>query len=109
MGFCYPGTSKSGDRPPRPECQANWHGILLPHLRRVTLRIVIGRYAHAYHLGDSRGSVTETVADWRRYAPGVFPLPHPSPRNAIWLKKNPWFASDLLPVLRVAVQAARVA
>jgi len=107
MGFCYPGTGSGGDLPPRPECAETWHGRLLPLLASVRLTVVIGRYAQAYHLGDRAGpGVTETVADWRRFAPAVIPLPHPSPRNQRWLVRNPWFEKELVPVLRRAVQAA---
>ncbi|MBC2732494.1 uracil-DNA glycosylase family protein [Thiobacillus sp.] len=106
MGFCYPGSTASGDRPPRPECSRTWHGTLLPMLKQIRLRVVIGQYAQAYHLGDACGaSLTETVSRWRQFAPEMFPLPHPSPRNAIWLKKNPWFTEELLPVLRSTVRA----
>ncbi|MEZ4585951.1 MAG: uracil-DNA glycosylase family protein [Gemmatimonadales bacterium] len=107
MGFCYPGTGSGGDLPPRPECAETWHGRLLPLLAAVRLTVVIGRYAQAYHLGDRAGpGVTETVANWRRFAPAVIPLPHPSPRNQRWLVRNPWFEKELVPVLRRAVRAA---
>jgi uracil-DNA glycosylase len=107
MGFCYPGSAGAGDRPPRPECRAQWHPRLLPLLRGVRLRIVIGQYAHAYHLGDRAGAnLTETVAAWREFIPGVIPLPHPSPRNGIWLRRNPWFERELVPALRTAVRRA---
>lgn len=107
MGFCYPGSTGTGDRPPRPECRALWHHRLLPHLRQLRLRVVIGQYAQAYHLGDSvRPSLTETVAAWREFLPEVIPLPHPSPRNGIWLRRNPWFERELVPALRLAVREA---
>ena len=105
MGFCYPGTGKSGDLPPRTECRE--HGKLLSHLATVRLTLLVGQYAQAAYLGEQRrATLTETVRAWRDYAPGRFPLPHPSPRNNIWLKKNPWFSEDLLPELRQAVAAA---
>ncbi len=107
MGFCYPGSTGSGDRPPRPECRATWHDRLLPHLGKLRLRIVIGQYAQAYYLGDRQGaSLTDTVAAWRKFAPGIFPLPHPSPRNGIWLRRNKWFERTLLPALRRVVRDA---
>ncbi|HQU72779.1 MAG TPA: uracil-DNA glycosylase family protein [Calditrichia bacterium] len=107
MGFCYPGTGKSGDLPPRTECREQWHGKLLSHLAEVRLTLLVGQYAQAAYLGEQRrATLTETVRAWRDYAPGRFPLPHPSPRNNIWLKKNPWFSEDLLPELRQAVAAA---
>lgn len=107
MGFCYPGTGKSGDLPPRAECWKLWHDRIFALLPRLELRIVIGQYAQAYHLaGRTRGSLTETVAAWREFAPALYPLPHPSPRNQMWLKRNPWFAEELLPDLRATVAMA---
>lgn len=99
MGFCYPGTGKSGDLPPRPECAPAWREQLLAHLPDLELTLVIGQYAQAYHLGKSKRSLTDIVKDWQSYTPDIIPLPHPSPRNNRWLSKNPWFTTDLLPVL----------
>ena len=104
MGLCYPGTGKSGDLPPRPECAPAWREQLLECLSRVQLTLVIGQYAHAYHFNGSNSSVTETVKAWRTYWPDVVPLPHPSPRNNIWLRRNPWFEEQLLPSLRQRVE-----
>ena len=103
MGFCYPGTGKSGDLPPRPECAPAWRVPLLSHLKKIQLTLVIGQYAMAHHLPHERGSLTDTVQAWRNHWPNVVPLPHPSPRNNVWLKRNPWFDRDLLPLLRVRV------
>jgi uracil-DNA glycosylase len=103
MGFCYPGTGKSGDLPPRAECAPAWRAPLLSHLKKLRLTVVIGQYAMAHHLPDERGSLTETVQAWQSLGPTVVPLPHPSPRNNLWLKRNPWFELDLLPVLRARV------
>ena len=101
MGFCYPGTGASGDLPPRPECAAAWRAKLLARLVDVRLTLAVGRYALAWHLGDSaRPTLTETVLAWREHWPRLLPLPHPSPRNNIWLKRNPWFERELLPELR---------
>ena len=100
MGFCYPGTGKSGDLPPRPECAPAWREKLLARLKGLELTLVIGQYAQDYHLPDAGDSLTEVVRAWRKHWPRVLPLPHPSPRNNIWLKKNPWFEAELLPVLR---------
>jgi len=100
MGFCYPGTGKSGDLPPRPECAPAWREKLLARLKSLELTLVIGQYAQDYHLPDAGESLTEVVRAWRKHWPRVLPLPHPSPRNNIWLKKNPWFEAELLPVLR---------
>jgi len=100
MGFCYPGTGKSGDLPPRPECAPAWREKLLARLKSLELTLVIGQYAQDYHLPEAGESLTEVVRAWRKHWPRVLPLPHPSPRNNIWLKKNPWFEAELLPVLR---------
>ncbi|WP_240220259.1 uracil-DNA glycosylase family protein [Rheinheimera hassiensis] len=104
MGFCFPGTGKSGDLPPRPECVPAWRQALLQPLKNLQLTIVIGQYAQAYHLPTAKSSVTDTVAFWQNYWPDIIPLPHPSPRNNIWLKRNPWFAEQLLPKLQARVK-----
>jgi uracil-DNA glycosylase len=100
MGFCFPGTGKSGDFPPRPECAATWRSPLLAHLQELQLTLVIGQYAQDYHLPKAGKTLTEVVRDWQKYWPQIMPLPHPSPRNNIWLKRNPWFEAELLPPLR---------
>lgn len=107
MGFCYPGKGASGDLPPRPECAATWHASLLRHLPEVRLTLLIGHYAQAHFLGDRRGkTLTDTVRDYAAFLPTAIPLPHPSPRNQLWLRANPWFEEDLVPVLRKHVAAA---
>ena len=103
MGFCFPGSGNSGDLPPRPECAASWRAALLEHLQRLRLTLVVGRFAQDYHLPASARTVGERVANWRQSWPAVVPLPHPSPRNGRWLKRNPWFESELLPALRAVV------
>ena len=100
MGFCYPGTGKSGDLPPRPECAAQWRESLLAKMPAVELTLVLGQYAQSYHFGDSSRNLTELVRDWRSHWPKMIPLPHPSPRNNRWLKQNPWFESEVLPMMR---------
>ena len=106
MGACYPGKGKSGDLPPRPECAPLWHAkvqALLPNLRLV---ILIGSYAVRYYLPQlARLSVRDLVlqADFERAA--VLPLVHPSPRNKLWLKQNPWFESGVIPKLRARLHA----
>ncbi len=106
MGFCYPGAGKSGDLPPRPECAPLWRAKLLAQLTNLQLTLVIGKYAMGYHMPSVHQTLTETVAQWRSYWPGIVPLPHPSPRNNIWLAKNPWFSEELLPLLRNRVDEA---
>jgi len=103
MGFCFPGTGKSGDLPPRPECATQWRKPLLDKLKSIQLTLVIGQYAQAYHLPDHRGTLTELVVNWSEYWPMVVPLPHPSPRNNIWLRRNPWFEQELVPKLQTQV------
>lgn len=103
MAFCYPGTGKSGDLPPRPECAPLWRAQLLAALKDIKLTVVLGQYAQDYHFKEGAGSLTELVMAWRSHWPALVPLPHPSPRNNIWLKRNPWFAKDLLPQLRKLV------
>ena len=103
MGFCYPGTGKSGDLPPRSECAPTWRMPLLSHLKKLQLTLVIGQFAMAHHLPNERGSLTQTVQAWQHHWPTVLPLPHPSPRNNLWLRRNPWFELDVLPMLRTRV------
>ena len=105
MGLCYPGTGKSGDLPPRPECAPAWREQLLGTLTRLEVTLVIGQYAQAYHLKGNSRSVTDTVKGWRDTWPSIVPLPHPSPRNNIWLKRNPWFEEEVIPLLRQSVKA----
>jgi len=103
MAFCFPGSGKSGDLPPLPECAASWRAPLLERLPGLELTLLLGSFAHDYHLGGKPRPVTERVRDWRQSWPAVVPLPHPSPRNNRWLKQNPWFESELLPELRTRV------
>ena len=104
MGFCYPGKGKSGDLPPRPECAPLWHQPLLEYMPHLQLILLIGQYAQHYYLKDrAQRTLTETVQHFRDYWPPYLVLPHPSPRNNIWLKKNPWFEMEVLPVLKELV------
>ncbi|MHC0053666.1 uracil-DNA glycosylase family protein [Actibacterium sp. D379-3] len=106
MAFCFPGyDAKGADLPPPRLCSDTWHAQVRAALGAVPLTLLIGGYAQKYFLGAAaKGGVTRTVAGWRAHAPRVFPLPHPSWRNTAWLKKNPWFGEDLLPVLRTRVK-----
>ncbi len=103
MGFCFPGSGRSGDLPPRPECAPAWRKQLLGQLRHLEVTLVLGQYAQAYHFGEASSSLTELVKSWRTYWPHMVPLPHPSPRNNLWLRRNPWFEVELLPSLRKRV------
>lgn len=115
MGFCYPGTGPSGDLPPRKECAAQWHQPLLERLPQIKLTLLIGQYAQKYYLRELERtlglktskplSLTQRVQQWREYLPQYLPLPHPSPRNQIWLKKNAWFIEEVVPALRSRVQS----
>ncbi|MEM7294051.1 MAG: uracil-DNA glycosylase family protein [Pseudomonadota bacterium] len=99
MGFCYPGKGKSGDAPPRPECAPLWHEKILAGLPQIELTLLIGQYAQQYYLEDEYKTLTERVRNWREAPPNFLPLPHPSPRNRLWLKKNSWFEEEVLPYL----------
>ena len=104
MGFCYPGRGKSGDLPPRKECADQWREQLLAKMTNIELTLVIGQYAMAYHLPETKTTLAETVRSWGiKNNSSVIPLPHPSPRNNIWLKKNPWFEETVLPRLKKQV------
>ena len=103
MGFCYPGTGKSGDLPPRPECAPAWRAQILSRLKKLKLTLIVGQYAQAYHLPMNQGSVTELALAWRKTWPHTVALPHPSPRNNLWLKRNPWFETELVPELRTLI------
>lgn len=114
MGFCFPGLDAHGsDLPPRRECAPAWRARLIAAMPQIELVVAIGGYAHAWHLGaERRSGVTATVAAWKGIfeqpiAPRVLPLPHPSWRNSGWLKRHPWFDSELLPVLRAEVARLR--
>lgn len=101
MGFCFPGTGKSGDLPPRPECAPKWHLPLLQMMPHVKLTLLFGQYAMKRYLGNRREkNLTETVRNWRNYEGDYLPLPHPSPRNQIWERKNPWFQEEIVPYLQ---------
>jgi len=105
MGLCYPGTAKMGDLPPRKECAPQWRDKLLALLPNIQLTLVIGQYAQAWHLkGANKTGVTQNVMAWRDTWPTLLPLPHPSGRNNIWLKRNPWFIEEVLPPLKQQVQ-----
>lgn len=104
MGFCYPGKSKSGDLPPRPECADAWHNAIFEKLGQVRLTILVGQYAQKHYLkSKAKKNLTETVKNYESYLPGYFPVPHPSPRNGIWLRRNSWFEEQVLEKLQALV------
>jgi uracil-DNA glycosylase len=107
MGFCYPGkASGGGDLPPRPECAPLWHPQLRRALGPPRLTLLVGQYAGKAYLDSSNASLTEKVRAFRSAPANVFPLPHPSWRSVGWMKRNAWFATDVLPALRERVRAA---
>jgi uracil-DNA glycosylase len=100
-GLCYPGRKGSGDAPPRPECAPRWHPPLLAAMPRIELVLLVGQYAQAYYLGRRRkATLAATVRAHAEYGPRFLPLPHPSPRNRLWLRRNAWFEAEVLPLLR---------
>lgn len=101
MAFCYPGKASSGDKPPRKECAPLWHKRLISCMQ-IKHVLLIGQYAQNYYLEDKR-SLTERVKVWQTYQPRFFVLPHPSPRNNIWLKKNPWFEQQVVLAMQHAI------
>lgn len=104
MAFCFPGyDARKADLPPPRVCADTWHASAMQEIGEVPLLLPVGGYAFRYHLKDLR-SVTDVVRDWRRHSPRVIPLPHPSWRNTAWLRKNPWFEAEVLPVLKASVQ-----
>lgn len=106
MGFCYPGTGKSGDLPPRKECAPLWHPQLLTQMPNARLILLVGNYAQSYYLKDrAYRNLTENVHQFTDFLPTYFPLPHPSPRNNLWQAKNQWFVKDVLPYLEMKVHA----
>jgi uracil-DNA glycosylase len=106
MGFCYPGAGENGgDNPPRPECAPHWHKRLLGYLPDIQLTLLLGQHAQRHYLMSKRkNSMTETVQAFLEYAPQFFPLPHPSWRSAVWMRKHPWFERAVIPELQKAVR-----
>lgn len=105
-GFCYPGRSAHGDLPPRPECARLWKSPLLASLPALRFTLLLGRYAHLLYLPETRSrSLAETVREGSRWLPDYLPLPHPSPRNRLWLRRHSWFEADILPLLRNRLEA----
>lgn len=105
MDFYFPGKGKSGDLPPRKEFAEKWHPLCLELLKEVELTLLIGSYAQKFYLRDRfKGNLTETVQQYSDYLPQYFPLPHPSPRNNIWLKKNPWFEAEVIVDLQKKIR-----
>ena len=105
MGFCYPGRGKSGDLPPPPRCAPLWHASLLEHMPRLELILLVGQYAQHYYLPHaSRETLAARVRRWQDFGPRYLPLPHPSPRNTLWLRRNAWFEQDVVPELRQRVR-----
>lgn len=106
MAFCYPGTGKNGDLPPRKECAPAWHDQVANLMPEKKIYLLVGAYAQKYYLKKNvKSSLTETVKSYKEYLPLYFPLPHPSGRNNIWQAKNPWFKQEILPALKEIVSS----
>lgn len=104
MGFCFPGSSTSGDLPPREECAPTWREQALAQMPALELVLIIGRYAIDWHMPDAKGqSITALASNWQAFWPNQLVMPHPSPRNNRWLKVNPWFEVDVIPALQSRV------
>ena len=105
MGYCYPGRhERGGDLGPRKECAEHWLPKLLSLMPNIEFTILAGQYAQRHFLGEQiMGSLTETVRNWKEYFPRYLPIPHPSPRNTLWLKRNAWFEGNVVPKLRARV------
>jgi len=105
MGFCYPGKGTSGDMAPRSECAPLWHNSVLSEMKEIKLILLIGQYSQKYYLGkDFNTNITENIRSFKKFMPNYLPLVHPSPRNRIWQKKNPWFESTVVPFLQRSVR-----
>lgn len=106
MGFCYPGTGKGGDLPPRRECAEQWRATMLSKMKNIELTIAIGQYARDWHVPEEKKlSMVESVAAWQKRWPDLLVLPHPSPRNMRWFRNNPWLEAEVLPMLRERIAA----
>lgn len=104
MAFCYPGRGTSGDLPPRPECAATWRTRLLAPMQHVKITILLGEYAQRWHLPEQADwTLKQRVENWRETFPTIVPMPHPSPRNNLWLRRNPWFENEVVPEVRRVV------
>ena len=109
MGFCYPGSGKSGDLPPRTECAPLWHNRVLDELKNVQLTLLVGKYAQDYYLKkNSKRTLTENVRCFEEFLPRYFVLPHPSPRNNIWQARNAWFGEQVLPRLKLEIKKLNI-
>lgn len=109
MGFCYPGKGKNGDLPPKKECAATWHSSTLKHLPNIQIVLLVGQYAQQYYLGNTDfgkqyKTLTKRCLNANKCPMPYVPLPHPSPRNQLWLKKNPWFEEQNIPSLQETLQ-----
>lgn len=100
MGFCYPGKGRSGDLPPRKECQELWHEKVFDQLSQIKSTLLIGQYAQQAYLHHPGKTLSDNVRSWEKWFPEYIPLPHPSPRNMLWLKQRPWFENEIVPAIR---------
>lgn len=106
MDYYFPGKGKSGDLAPRKGFADKWHKRTLALAPNIELHILVGSYAQRYYLKQkSSAKLTDTVKHYKDYLPEFFPLVHPSPRNNIWQRKNPWFEEEVIPDLQKRVKA----
>jgi uracil-DNA glycosylase len=103
MGFCFPGSGKSGDLPPRKECAPQWHPKIFEAMSTNAPKLLVGKYAQDYYLQDKK-SIVQRCKGWIDYSPEYLVFPHPSPRNNIWLKKNLWFEAEVIPEYKKIVK-----
>ncbi|NLK69510.1 MAG: uracil-DNA glycosylase family protein [Clostridiaceae bacterium] len=104
MDFYYPGKAKQGDLPPRKGFAEKWHPLLLEKMPNIETIILVGNHAQKYYLGNKmEKNLTESVRNYKNYLPKYLPLVHPSPLNIGWFKRNPWFESEVLLVLKEIV------
>jgi uracil-DNA glycosylase len=107
MGFCYPGKAKGGDAPPRSECAPEWHERILEKLPKGRLTLLVGTYAQGQYLPLAKKlSLTDRVRQGEQESEAlgpVIPLPHPSWRVRMWMKRNPWYEEEVIPALRQRV------
>lgn len=106
MSFCYPGKASGGDAPPRPECAPQWHGAVIGVLPPGRLTLVVGTYAQDAYLRETKGlTMTERVRAFGQFGARIG-LPHPAWRARLFMAKNPWFETDVLPALRTRIAEA---
>ena len=73
----------------------------LSKIEKTKLIILIGQYSQKHYLKEKcKETLTDNVKAYKDFLPQYLPLVHPSPRNKIWQKKNPWFEKEIIPELQ---------